>query len=255
MTLAWKTRRRHRLLASLQKRVRTRRQARRQKCPITHAVISKKRQFGVVRNGVKLVYDAHALAEYIDHSSKTKDPMTREPFNSVELRRLGRICVKSGRNFLFPGKLKERLMDVSRKVVKDETERYLKVLEIMLCGITVSTIDARTLDMFEEYGNIQGFIDNLAILFVMCRPTYRQVMTRFSLMCANSENASRLIDRISLLTNTLIETYTNAEIMISHDAARVFVNIRMLDDPSKSYKCCSFDVCASNGNVELGDLI
>jgi hypothetical protein len=72
-----------------------------QKDPITLAIVN--RTFTLIRNGVKVPYDAKTLYEFIKKTGDFKDPVTRTEYNICELSRLERLNKKE-RGYLSQNK-------------------------------------------------------------------------------------------------------------------------------------------------------
>lgn len=121
----FRTRRRLQILKVIQKRVK--KKLTNLTCPITKCRTSAENRFTFVpKNGArKYFYDAKALANYMNHSNKLCCPITREFFNSVELRRLQRnsnVKINSlhATQKLWGAILNNVLIDYSNKVLSHD---------------------------------------------------------------------------------------------------------------------------------------
>ena len=223
------TRRRLELVRNLQQRARRVLKAKRESrevCPISRERIPLVRRFGIVRGRKKHYYDCRYLANYIDHSKRTQDPLTRQLMNSVELGRLQRRCKESGVRFAYMPSISRGLKRLGITTLRHHIDETMRAFKLMIW--TISQLDPHMVPAYRELTTSPNEILRIApLVYAASRPMYRSMLNSLDRMGRTIGGpASALCTSIVAIVKQLMIAYSRSELFFIFKAGQIRMSIR-----------------------------
>ena len=170
------------------------------KCPLTLEKL--KVPFGLYRNGSMIWFETHQLHDYIASRGDLRDPITRQPYYTHELMRLGRRC--DSKKLVNTTLLQEKFdKEVTRSSLRDSFMNEIKT--VIIHFLEYDHVDTNSaFDYFEN------------IIF----PLVIQIKE-------NMLNVS-IIDERTTFVNNLLYTTSTSEYMKKYPRTKMYINTSLV---------------------------